>query len=90
MKLLIFILSILSLSAIKPKFCVTCKFFKQDLILGPNYGVCSKFPKYKSLDYSVINGKNKTTDVSYDYCVIARKYEDMCGKEGKLYESNNW
>ena len=31
------------------------------------------------------NSENK-----YFLCYIARKWEDMCGKEGKKYESKKW
>jgi hypothetical protein len=86
MKLIVFILSSFSLLAIKPKFCVNCKFFKRDLFFSPRYGECLKFPKYNVLDYSIVSGKNISGDVSYDYCVIVRNYENMCGKNGKFYE----
>lgn len=34
-----------------------------------------------------VSGKKKktTSKTEYNYCSIARKYNDMCGKDGKNY-----
>jgi hypothetical protein len=34
----------------------------------------------------LVNGRNTNKPPDYYHCSIARKYEDMCGKDGKLHE----
>ena len=76
------IIPIFSLNEIAPKLCVNCKFFMKNFIIGNEYGKCSLFPKTEeSIDY--VTGNKK--DSKYQFCSIARKYNDMCGKEGKKY-----
>ena len=68
-----------SLKEITPKLCVNCKFFIS--LEGRNeYGRCSLFKKQgMDIDY-LVPGKD-----DFLYCLTARSYEDMCGKEGKKY-----
>jgi hypothetical protein len=52
-------------------------------MMNPTYGKCLLFPKTeRSIDY-FITGIDKK--VEFYYCSIARKYDDMCGKDGKRY-----
>jgi len=47
------------------------------------YGKCLLFPKVETnLDF-LVTGIEK---IEYRYAYIARKYVDMCGVEGKLYQ----
>jgi hypothetical protein len=77
------ILPVLSLNEITPKLCVNCKFFRSNYINGNSYGKCSLFPKTE-LEIDLVTGIKK--DPKYQFCSIARDYEDLCGKEGKKYE----
>lgn len=53
-----------------------CKFTK--------FGKCTQFPIITyNTDYLVTGIKDNT---QYQYCSIVRQYDDLCGKEGKLYE----
>ena len=71
--------TILSLKEIIPKLCVNCKFFIS-LERRNEYGRCSLFKKTGTdIDY-LVAGKN-----DFLYCLTARSYDDMCGKEGKKY-----
>ena len=73
------IMTVRSLKEITPKSCVNCKFY---ISLGgrDEYGRCSLFKKQKpDIDY-LIPWKD-----DFLYCLTARSYEDMCGKEGKKY-----
>jgi len=70
------------------KFCVNCKFAINNMDLDKynnnKFMKCSRFP--------IINENNKqclVTNISeenYNYCSIARKFNDMCGEEGKMYK----
>jgi hypothetical protein len=87
-RILLILYSILLLplyeSHIKPKLCVNCKFFKTDFISN-KYGKCSFFVTQKEDEYFLVNGVDNSKK-DYAFCSIARKYEDMCGKDGKFYE----
>ena len=67
---------------IKPNLCVNCKFFMNDFISGNKYGKCSLFPKTE-MDIDLVTGIKK--NYKYQFCSIARDYDDMFGKEGKKY-----
>ena len=70
------ITTVRSLTEITPKLCVNCKFFIS--LEGRNeYGRCSLFKK-QGMDIDC--GKD-----DFLYCLTARSYEDLCGKEGKKY-----
>lgn len=80
----------MSLTQNNHNLCMNCKFY---LISGSSdkYSKCSLFPtiKYKE-DYflgNIIKKKGLVRD--YRYCDIARKYDTMCGKNGKKYEENS-
>ena len=84
------IIPFFSLNEITPKLCVNCKFFMNNFISGKKYGKCSFFPKTE-MDIDLVTGSKK--DAKYQFCSIARDYDNMCGKEGKQYVSkldNNW
>jgi hypothetical protein len=73
------IIPILSLKEITPKLCVNCKFFIS--LEGRNeYGRCSLFKKTGMDINYLVSGKD-----DFLYCLTARSYDDMCGKEGKKY-----
>jgi hypothetical protein len=43
------------------------------------------FPIVENDEYFLVDGvKRKKND--YNYCSISRLYDEMCGKDGKLYE----
>ena len=83
------ILSPFSAMQIKPKFCIDCKFFKKDSSISSfdnnKYGKCTLFENERGNDNFLVDGIDNSKK-EYTYCSIARKYEDMCGKEGKFYE----
>ena len=84
----IFILSTFSCSnLIKPKLCITCKYFIKDYFVGNKFGKCSLLPKDKEKQYFLIDGSgvnNKKTD--YYYCTTAIQFDNLCGEEVKIYE----
>lgn len=83
------ILSSFSAMQIKPKFCIDCKFFKKDSSIcsfnNNKYGKCSLFENEEENNYFLVDGIDNSKK-EYTYCSIARKYENMCGKEGKFYK----
>jgi len=86
--LLISCYSGLSTSTIKPNLCVNCKHFRYDFFSGKKFGKCALLPKVEEKNiYYLVNGEDKYTHTDYHFCSIARKYDDMCGTEGKLFES---
>ena len=88
MNLILLTLSfIFTTNAIKPNFCVDCKHFRYDFFSGKQFGKCALFPIVKEKDrYYLVNGQGQKTE--YNYCSIARGYNDMCGEEGKLFEKS--
>jgi len=78
------LLPIFSLKKSIPKLCVNCKFFINDLSSGKEYGKCSLFPTEESSTSFLVTGY-KNID-NYYYCLTARQYESMCGKEGVNYK----
>jgi hypothetical protein len=81
------ILSTISANQIRPKLCIDCKFYKKDFLSSNKFGKCSLFIiKKEENDYFLVDGNNNDNIEEYYYCSTARKYDYMCGKEGKFYE----
>lgn len=78
-----------SSSQIRPKLCIDCKFYTKNFFTFSEFGVCSKFPTGGSNDYYLVNGKNYNIEDFYHYCSTSRKFDHMCGKEGKFFEKKN-
>lgn len=78
---------IYSLHPIKPKLCIDCEFFKPNFLSGNKFGKCISFPTSKEeySDYFLVDGKKEKKEKDYLYCSTARKFENLCGKEGKNY-----
>ena len=77
------ILSVFSLKKTRPKLCINCKFFVNNLN-DNKYGKCSFFPiEENNTNFLVIGFEN----IDYYYCSTARNYDNMCGKEGKKYKN---
>lgn len=70
----------------KPKLCIDCKFFEKDS-LSNKYGKCSLFTTEEATKSFLVDGIDRTR-IEYQYCSIARKYDYMCGEEGKFYVKN--
>jgi hypothetical protein len=52
-------------------------------VADSRYGKCLLFPKVgANLDFLVTGIEN----IDYRYAYVVRKYVDMCGVEGKLYQ----
>jgi hypothetical protein len=69
---------------IKPKLCIDCKHFKKDFFISSEFGKCSLFQHDNDNDKFLVNGDNNHK-IDYYYCSVSRKYDSMCGKEGKFY-----
>jgi len=81
------ILSAFSLTESSQKFCIRCKHFKNTLGTDATFGKCALFPTEENqLSYLVSGSISDFEAVQYRYCSTVRTHEDMCGKEGKLYE----
>ena len=72
MDIILFFIYLLRLSN-KRSLCEKCKFFKRDLFGGYYFGECYMFPK--NISYR-----------EYEYCMITRNNNNMCGKDGKLFQ----
>lgn len=64
----------------KTKFCMNCKHFFNNAS-DIKFGKCSLFPREDN--NFLVSGE---LDETYHYASLARKYDDMCGKEAKLYK----
>ena len=77
-----FIFPFYSVKVSMSKICVRCKYFIRDdenNILGK----CALFPTDKGIIEYLVTGVNKN---KYQYCCTSREFDNMCGKEGRLYE----
>jgi len=70
------------------KFCKDCRFFKKEFFTETKYGHCSKFPNQPTDSY-LVDGIKDLAPMAYYYCTTARSYDQMCGREGKYFESKN-
>ena len=71
------------------KICKDCTFFKKDFFTETKFGHCSRFLNQPINDYSLVDGVKDLSPTSYHYCATARKFDDMCGPEGKYFEPKN-
>jgi hypothetical protein len=62
---------------------MNCKYFIQNNDFG-TFSKCSFFINKESEIDFLVNGIDKE---EYYYCYIARRINDMCGKEGKYYKA---
>jgi hypothetical protein len=72
-----------------PKFCVNCKFAINSKY-DNKFIKCILFPINEELNdsYFLVTGvnSNSISEQDYVYCSTARKFDNMCGKEGKMYK----
>lgn len=73
---------------VKPKICINCKHFIADDDDG-SFGKCSLFPQKKDNIDFLVYGIEKEEIVDYSYCSTARNFDNLCGKEGKMYKKMN-
>ena len=70
-----------------PKFCKNCKhFIADDPWFGKEFGKCKLFQEIEDDDLFLVTGQKSPEKKKYKYCSTARKYEYLCGKEGKCYK----
>ena len=72
-----------------PKLCINCKHFINDEISSNKYGKCILFPVInddENNDFLLVNGLVEKKEIEYNFCVISRNDETMCGKNGEFYE----
>lgn len=75
----------------KPKYCLNCKYFIPNvnaLTAAQNnkLGGCSYFPvKFYDFD-CLVTGEKKNPENKYHFCDTARKFDDMCGEEGRHHK----
>lgn len=88
---IIFCSIILSTFSLEPKLCINCKFFTKEFFFDNKFGKCILFPRedLNDIDNFLVNGIVEKKKIKYNYCSIARNYDDMCGKEGKFYDNKN-
>ena len=82
------ILSAIAFNENKPNYCFKCKFFIDS-------NKCSLFPIIKYNDgiinnFFINHSKKKIIIKDFRYCIIARKYDTMCGESGKMYEESEY
>ena len=88
MNIIILFCYLLPIFALKgePKLCINCKSFKKDFFSDNQFGKCSLFQKESySINY-LVDGKRTIPKNEYYYCSTARGSDDMCGKDGLLFE----
>jgi hypothetical protein len=79
------ILTAYSVTSIKPKLCIDCKFYKRNF-LNSKYSKCTALKRVVFDNSFLINGIKIKSVLDYEYCSIARTYNNLCGEDPKLYE----
>jgi hypothetical protein len=83
----ILLLSMLIECTVNPiKLCKNCKFFKKPKNKDVVSGKCVLFPIIEDNVDFLITGRDKFITEHYYQCITARSMDDMCGKNGKLYQ----
>ena len=85
MYILFFILCA-SVVSVKPKLCVNCKFFDVSTSVINKFGKCTLFPKEPKDEFFLVDGIKTIEPQEYNFCSVARDFDNMCGKDGKFYE----
>ena len=87
MQLLFCILfALASCSATKPtNVCVNCQHFT-NLYTDVQFGKCTLFPNESIETYELVRGFQPKQHTEYYHCAVARTFEDLCGKEGKMFK----
>lgn len=80
-------LLVLSVNALRPKFCYNCRHFLPAENDGEAiFGKCAAFPVVvENKDY-LITGVKDSEIIDHRYCSSARTNDRMCGEEGKLHK----
>ncbi len=68
-----------------PNLCIHCKYFIPNFFSN-DYATCARFPKDPDLSKFLVTGKMKMKPHDFFVCFVARKYDHLCGKEGKMFE----
>lgn len=80
---------ILSFKEIKPKICINCRhFINDDISDSGKFGKCSLFP-LKNDNYNklfLVNGIKEKEIIDYQFCLVARKHDEMCGIKGTMHK----
>ena len=74
---------------VPPRLCKNCKFFLPNdpwFGVGNEFSKCKLFADVQDDDNFLVTGKKANPKTEYKFCSIVRKYEYMCGKEGKFYK----
>jgi len=81
---LLILFSLFHLINSQEKFCINCRHFKGDYLSSNKFGKCKLFPEKEDnqIEY-LVSGKPHSR---YYYCSTARKFDNMCGLEGKYYD----
>jgi len=66
--------------------CSKCKYF----VSGNEneFSKCSLFPIAKNKNFFMIRNRNNK-EIKYNYCITTRNIENMCGKNGKMFEKKS-
>lgn len=78
------ILPMFSLTEIKPKLCINCKYCIKN-INDNKFSKCSLFPDSIGEINFLVAGINED---KYYSCFASRSIHKLCGEEGKMYKEN--
>ncbi len=67
--------------------CINCKYFIPNYFSN-EYARCANFLKDQNLSRFLVTGKMKMRAEDFFVCSVARRYDHLCGKEGKMFERN--
>lgn len=82
----LFLFFVLSHSMKSHKLCINCKHFINNIDNHTKFGKCALLFRYEN-SFFLVNGEDDIiVKRNHYYCNTARNDEDLCGKEGKLYQ----
>ena len=80
----LFLIIIIDLVNAQHKFCLNCRHAQTNFFSGATFSKCKLFPlKVENEVEYLVSGKPHS---EYYFCSTARRYDHMCGLEGKYYD----
>ena len=64
---------------------MNCKHFRWS-VFGNQYSTCERFKRLKDESIECVDGSVPVKRTENTFCSISRKYEHLCGKEGKSFQ----
>ena len=86
----LFLTIITALVNAQDKFCINCRHAQTNFFSSATFSTCKLFPLKvnNEAEYLVTGKPQKSNSINY-YCSTARKFDQMCGPDGKYYDKQS-